>query len=289
MKAKEDFSEKMAYHKNYQFDTDNWRQDPKKIARIYQFQRKLDKKQEVEDKSVNKLIGNILTDRRWWREDPEEVYSTMNEGLLKRANLMFRGRRGVKPHPRKQEWFFGQFFDNGLYQVSSLYADKADLDITEEVDRRLSDLLETAYNQDKDREAVKEAFHLLDSFNYSKTVEEFEEKYETGYFDDRGPDFVIDQVASDVLSDLDGSAKTFFQMYIAPGEERPKESFPNETVAETYESKIRMPRSRDAYIEDGLDEFERLLDEEEYEQAKYMVGRFDLPATEIASILEEKH
>ncbi len=280
----------MAYHKNYRFDTDNWREDPKKIARIYQFQKKLDRKQETEDKSVNKIIGNILTDRRSWREEPEKAYSTLEEGLFKRTNLMLKGRRGVKPHPRKQEWFFNQFFEDGLYQVSSLYADKADLDINDKVDRRLSNILETAGEQDKEQDkVVKEAFSLLDSFNYSKTVEEFEDKYSTGYFDDRGPDFVIDQVASDVLSGLDGSAKTFFQMYIDSGEERPKESFRNETVAETYEPNIKMPRSRGAYIEDGLEEFERLLDEEEYEQAKYLVGRFDLPATEIASILEDKH
>jgi len=275
----------MAYFPHHYRDYEDWREQPEKTARLYMFDSKLEEKEEREDKAAEKLIGNILTDYKWWSERPEKAYSTLDEGFLDRASLMLKGRRGVKPRPKKREWFFDRFFDRGIYQVASLYADKADLNVDQKVDEKLYNLLES---EDRDEEDLKEAFTMLDSFNYGRTVDEFHQLYRTDYLDENGPDLVIDQIATDILSDLDGSSKAFFQMYIAPRKERPKNSFSKDTVAETYPEKGFMPRKKDAYIEDGLQEFERRIEDRDLEQAKHIVSRFDLPSQKVADILHEK-
>jgi|GEM_PF-2855428 len=271
----------MAYYPDH-FDRDfeDWIERPEKTARLYRFDSKLKGRQKDRDHAVEKWIGNILTDRKWWREKPETAYNTTDEDFKDRLGFLLKRQRGLKPFEEQREEFFHSFFDKGDYYVSGLYSDKAGISTDSHVDERLYHLLEKAERKGDDK-PVKEAFMLLDSFNYGRTVDEFNEIYETDYLSENGPELVIDQVASDVLSRLDGSAKAFFQMYIAPREYRPQESFRNETVAETYNGRGYLPRKKSAYIEDGLEEFEKLFAEEDLEQAKKVVSRFDLPAHKV--------
>ncbi len=217
-------------------------------------------------------IGNFLTDRHLWRTNPEQARRAGGEDIAERIEMMQDGRRGSKPgHSEKQD-FFEDLMDRGEFHAASIYADTAQLEPEEVLEENIFQLL-------KD-ENYREAFAAMDAFDYDKkTSELIEEGRSSFYLVKAGPRRLIDKTATQIWRDLDGSARAFFQMYIDDPEERPEDSFTEETIAAVYHPTTGRKRKDNYHREDAFTAYEQALQTDQ-QQAEQILERFGIELQE---------
>ena len=220
-----------------------------------------------ENDSPEKEVGNVLTDRYLWRRNPEKAQNIGNEDILERIRLSREGRRSRRPSKRKRKIIFRDLVRSEDFHAAAKYAETAEIDAEEEIEEAALSLVE--------RGEKKKAFAALDAFDYEKTTSELLEDGHTNfYLATSGPEKLIDKVATDIWQDLDGSARAFFQMYIDDTEERPENSFGDETTAEIYHPAHNEKRES-LYREDAFQAYEQVLEQDEQE-AEQILERFDI-------------
>jgi hypothetical protein len=224
-----------------------------------------------EKNSFNKEIGNFLTDRYLWRSNPDEARNAGNEDIVERLELSRKGRRGGKPSQDEKESVFQDLIRSNDFYAASKYAETAHIEYEEAVEEEALSLLA--------RGEKKKAFAALDAFDHERTTYELlEEGHTDFYLVKPGPEKLIDKVATEIWTELEGTSRAFFQMYIDDPEKRPRNSSQRETVADVYHPTRDEPR-RNLHQEDAFNAYEATLEEEDEEQAEDILKRFgiDIP------------